>query len=148
MDLSGPMSTETWSGKSYALVVVEASCRYGIGELLGSKDEAYSTLVRIITRLERQSGERCKIIRSDNGTEFVNHLIKKFCEKNGIIHQLTVPYSPEQNGIAERALATYFDMVRCMLHAAKMDLRYWGEAFLYAVHIRNLSPASSLRHKV
>lgn len=39
-------------------------------------------------------------------------------------------------------------MVRCMLHSAGMDLRYWGEAFLYSVHIQNLSPTRGLEGKV
>jgi hypothetical protein len=105
VDLTGPMSVETWSGMSYASVVVEASCRFGSGELLASKDDAYGMLTRTVTRLERQSGEKCWVIRSDNGNEFVNQLVKRFCVKNGIIHQTTLPYTPQQNGIAERAIA-------------------------------------------
>lgn len=81
---------------------------------------------------------------SSEGSEFINNLIEQFCTSRGIVQQTTVPYGPEQNGIAERALAIYFEMVRCMLHFAGMDLRYWGEAFLYAVHIRNVSYTSAL----
>jgi transposase InsO family protein len=146
--LTGPMSVETWSGKSYAIVVLKVSRRYGVGDLLESKDEAYAALVKIVARLERQSGKKCKIIRTDNGTEFVNLMVERFCERNGIVHQTTVPYTPEQNGIAERAIAVYFDMVRCMLHSGKMDLRYWGEAFMYSIHVRNLWPTSGLKDKV
>jgi len=135
VDLTGPMTVETWSGMSYALVVGEVSCRFGTGELLATKDEAYGALVDIVARLERQSGKKCQKIRSDGGGEFVNGLLDKFCKKNGIIHQTTLSYTPQQNGIAERAIVIYFNMVRCMLHSAKMDLRYWGEAFMYAVYI-------------
>ncbi len=59
--------------------------------------------------------------------------------------ETTVPYTPEQNGIAERAIAVLFEMVRCMLHSAAMDLRYWGEAFLYAVHIRSITYTAAAR---
>jgi hypothetical protein len=148
VDLTGPMSVETWSGMLYASVVVEASCRFGSGDLLALKDDAYGMLTRTVTRLERQSGEKCQIIQSDNSNEFVNQLVERFCVKNGIIHQTTLPYTPQQNGIAERAIVVYFDMVRCMLHSSGMDLRYWGEAFMYAVHIRNLSPTSGLVDQV
>ena len=37
--------------------------------------------------------------------------------------------------MAEHAVSIYFEIVWCMLHSARMDLCYWGEAFLYAVHI-------------
>jgi len=61
--------------------------------------------------------------------------MNKFCQWNGIIHETTLPYLSQQNGIAERAIAIIFEMVRYMLHSASLSLRYWGEAFLYATHI-------------
>jgi len=98
--------------------------------------------------LERQSGVRTRRIRTDSGTEFVNAAMDDFCQRNGIIHETTNPYRPEQNGIAERAIAVFFEMLRCMLHSAGMDLRYWGEAFMYAVHIRSLILTSGLEGMV
>jgi transposase InsO family protein len=89
-------------------------------------------------------GKLLKRIRVDNGSEFATTLIETFCWKNGVIMETTVPYTPEQNGIAECAIAVFFQMVRCMLHSAKMDLRYWGEAFLYAVHIRSYTITSAI----
>jgi len=65
----------------------------------------------------------------------MKELINNFCKKNGVIHETTVLYTPEQNAIVERAIAVAFKMVRCMLHSAGIDLHYWGEAFLYAVYI-------------
>ena len=65
----------------------------------------------------------------------MKELIDDFCKKNSVIHETTVPYMPEQNAIVERAIAVAFEMVRCMLHSAEMDLCYWGEAFLYAIYI-------------
>jgi hypothetical protein len=135
VDLTGPMSVETWTGMAYALVAVETSRRFGVGELLKSKDEAGEALKRIIAMLERQSGKLLRKICTDNGTEWINRLIRAFCERNGVIHQTAVPYGQEQNGLAEQTIAVYFEMVRCMLHSANMDLRYWGEAFMYSVYI-------------
>jgi hypothetical protein len=148
VDLTGPMSVKTWTGMSFALVAVEASRQFGVGELLESKDEAAEALKRIIAMLERQSGKLLKRIRTDNGSEWVNEIICQFCNRNGIIHQTAVPYGQEQNGLAEWTIAVYFEMVRCMLHSSGMDLQYWGEAFMYAIHIRNLSPTRGLNEKV
>ena len=94
--------------------------------------------------LERQSGLKLKRLHTNNRTELVNDKVEDLCKWNGIIHETTVPYGPEQNGIAERTIATYFEMVRCMLHSAGMDLQYWGEALMYVVHIHNLPPTSAL----
>ena len=84
----------------------------------------------------------------DNGTEFVNSIMNKFCELNGIIHETTNPYRSEQNGIAERMIAVLMEMARSMLHGAQMDLRYWGEAFMYAVYLRSITPTSALKGKI
>lgn len=106
MDITGPMSVETWTGRAYAMVVIEASCRFGVGRLLERKEDVASTLKEIIAMLERQSGLKLKKMRSDNGTEFVNKVVESFCQRNGILHETTVPYAPEQNGIAERSIKT------------------------------------------
>ena len=83
-------------------------------------------------------------MRSNNGLEFINSTMNKFCQWNGIIHETTLPYLSQQNGIAERAIAIIFEMVRCILHSASLSLRYWGEAFLYATHIWSLLLTSGL----
>jgi hypothetical protein len=72
VDLTGPMSVGTWTGMLYPLVVVECSCRFGTGKLLTKKDDTYNALILIITQLERQSRKKCQILRSDNGTDFIN----------------------------------------------------------------------------
>ena len=148
MDLTGPVNIPTWDGYIYALVVVETSCRYPVGRLLKDKGEVGVAVRDIVAMLERQSGVRTRRIRTDSGTEFVNAAMDDFCQRNGIIHETTNPYRPEQNGIAERAIAVFFEMLRCMLHSAGMDLQYWGEAFMYAVHIRSLMLTSGLEGMV
>src|ERR1700730_9959715 len=97
--------------------------------------------------LETQSCRKLKKLRTDNGTELINDKVEDLCQRNGIIHETTVPYGPEQNGIIEQVIVTHFEMVRCMLHSAVMDLCYGGEAFMYSVHICNLSPTSFLPGK-
>ncbi len=148
VDLTGPMSVPTWGGARYALVIVEVSTRLPVGRLLISKEGVNAELRDVIAMLERQSGKKLKRMRVDNGTEFLNKIVDDFCRRNGIVVETTVPYTPEQNGIAERAIAVLFEMVRCMLHSAAMDLRYWGEAFLYAVHIRSITYTAALDDKV
>jgi len=74
--------------------------------------------------------------------------MNKFCQRNSIIHETTLLYLPQQNGIAERAIAIIFEMVRCILHSASLSLKYWGEAFLYATHIQSLLLTSGLNSMV
>ncbi|GJU34055.1 retrovirus-related pol polyprotein from transposon TNT 1-94 [Tanacetum coccineum] len=54
--------------------------------------------------------------------------------------QLTAPYTPQQNGIAERKNRTIMNMVRSMLSGKKLPKIFWPEAVNWTVHILNRSP--------
>ena len=54
-------------------------------------------------------------IRSDNGTKFKNSQIEGFLEEEGIKHEFSSPYTPQQNGVVERKNRTLLDMARTML---------------------------------
>ena len=65
-----------------------------------------------------------------------------------IKHKMTNPYCPQQNGIAERTIAILMEMTCSMLHGARMNTHYWGEAFMYAVYIRTITPTSALQEQI
>ena len=67
----------------------------------------------------------------------------KFCEDHGIRHEHTVPYNPQQNGIAERKNRTLLDASRCMLQVVGLDNKLWEEVVATASYLQNRSP-----HKV
>jgi len=92
-------------------VIVEVSCRYPVGKLLHTKEDVGVTVCDVLAMLERQSGLKVRCLRSDNGSEFVNDAMNIFCHRNGIIHETTIPYTPEQNGITERAITVFFEIV-------------------------------------
>jgi len=111
MDLTGPMSVLTWDGYLYALVMVEVSCQYPVGCLLKKKEDTGTVIRNVIAMLERQSSLKACCICSNNGSEFVNSTMDQFCQHNSIIHEMTVPYLPQQNGLTERAITIFFEMV-------------------------------------
>jgi hypothetical protein len=65
--------------------------------------------------MENQLNAKIKCIRTDNGKEFVNKRTGSICSKTGIVHQTTVPYTPQQNGLAERMNRTLVERVRAMM---------------------------------
>lgn len=73
--------------------------------------------------------------------------MKTFMEQNGIQHQRTVPYTPEQNGCAEREMWTIMEAARSMIHAKGLDSCLWGEAVNSAVFILNRTGTSTIKHK-
>ena len=69
---------------------------------------------------------------------------KSFLIKNGIVHQLSVPYNPAQNGVAERMNRTIMKSTRSMLSHAQMPNEFWAEAVNTSVYVRNRSPTTAL----
>jgi transposase InsO family protein len=67
---------------------------------------------------------RIKKIRSDNGTEFKNSKIEGFLEDEGIKHEFSSPYTPQQNGVVERKNRTLLDMATTILDEYKTPDRF------------------------
>ena len=82
-------------------------------------------------------------IRADRGTEFVNEALKNWCHSQGIELQVTAPYSPSQNGVAERMNRTLVELARTMLTAAQLPEFLWEPAVAHAAYLRNLSYTKS-----
>lgn len=97
--------------------------------------------------VENQSGLTIKAMRSDRGGEFTSNEFKEYCETNGLHRPLTLPYSPQQNGVAERKNRTILNMARSMLKSKKMPKEFWAEAVDCAVYLLNRSPTRSVRDK-
>lgn len=101
-DLCGPFEKQSISGSKYFITFIDDKSRRVFVYFLTTKDQAFDKFLLFKNMAERQTGRKIKIIRSDNGGEFVNKKFSKFLEENGIERQLTVPYYPPQNGVAER----------------------------------------------
>jgi transposase InsO family protein len=90
-----------------------------------------------LRRAQNEFGLRIKKIRSDNGTEFKNSQIEGFLEDEGIKHEFSSPYTPQQNGVVERKNRTLLDMARTMLDEYKTSDRFWAEAINTACYAIN-----------
>ena len=80
---------------------------------------------------------KIKHIRSDNGTEFKNSGLDDYLDELGITHELSAPYTPQQNGVVERKKRTLAKMARIMLDEYKTPRRFWIDAIDTACHIIN-----------
>ena len=67
-----------------------------------------------------------------------------FCTQHGIVHQTTAPYTPQQNGVAERKNRTLKDMINSMLNSLGLPHNLWGEALLTTNFILNRFPINHL----
>ena len=97
--------------------------------------------------VENECECRIKVLRSDNGTEYTCDKFDKFCEQAGIQHQLTVTYSPQQNGVSERKNRTVMEMARCLIFEKKLPKEFWAEAVNTSVYLLNRLPTKPLATK-
>lgn len=70
--------------------------------------------------------------------------MKTFCHSNGLVHQTTWPYTPEQNGVSERKNQTLLETARAMLIESKTPRQFWPEAIAASVYLANRLPSSIL----
>ena len=80
---------------------------------------------------------KIKHIQTGNGTEFKNTSHDGYLDELGITHELSAPYTPQQNGVVERKNRTLAEMARTMLDEYKTAPRFWPEAIDIACHIIN-----------
>jgi hypothetical protein len=114
---------------------------------LQSKGEAFRSFKVFKAFVEKQSEKKLKVLRTDRGGEFLSKEFINFCENEGIHHELTTPYTPEQNGVAERKNRTVVEMGRSMLKCKKLPNKFWAEAVATAVYVLNISPTKSVWNK-
>jgi transposase InsO family protein len=147
-DLCGPISPPTPSGNRYFLLLVDDYSRYMWIALLPTKDGAAAAIKRIQVATERKTGERIRALRTDKGGEFLVKDFEKYCAELGVRRELTVPYSPPQNGVVERRNQTVMSTARSMLKAKELPGIFWGEAVTTTVYLLNRAPSKGVGGKI
>ncbi|KAK1630727.1 hypothetical protein QYE76_005042 [Lolium multiflorum] len=137
LDLFGPSHYDTLGGSKYGLVIVDDYSRYSWVFLLKSKDETHREFITFAKKAQRTYESEIKAIRIDNGTEFKNYTMQEFVDDEGIKHEFSAPYTPQQNGVVERKNRTIIEMARTMLSEFNSPHNFWGEAISTAVHYSN-----------
>nr|GEX06562.1 retrovirus-related Pol polyprotein from transposon TNT 1-94 [Tanacetum cinerariifolium] len=139
MDLCGPMRIASINGKWYILVIVDDYSRYTWVHFLRSKDEAPAVIITFLKRITVLLQYPVIIIRTDNGTEFKNQMLKVYFDSVGISHQMSSIQTPQQNGVVERRNQTLVEAARTMLIFSRAPLFLWAEAIATACFTQNRS---------
>ncbi|SGZ34392.1 BQ5605_C071g12878 [Microbotryum silenes-dioicae] len=138
------MPRPTFGGHRYMLVIIDDFSRKHWCLLLALKSDVFPRLRDWILEVENATGNKVKTIRSDNGGEFTLRNFVDFCASKGIRRELTIPYTPQQNGRVERSNRTIKEGILALLYSSGADSRLWGEAALYYVHCKNLMPHAGI----
>ena len=131
-------------GAEYFITFIDDFTRFGHVYLISHKSDALDCFKRYTNLVENQLNVKIKTLRTDRGREYLSDQFKIFCDEKGIAQQLTIPYTPQQNGVAERRNRTLLDMVRSMMAQANLPISFWGDALLTAAYVLNRVPSKSV----
>ncbi|KAE8981481.1 hypothetical protein PR001_g23989 [Phytophthora rubi] len=139
-DVMGPMQTKTPGGCTYAVTFIDDFSRHVTVYFMKKKAEVLEKFKMFKADMENATGRKIKRLRSDNGGEYTGRLFKEYLSKQGIRHEKTVPYTPQQNGLAERMNRSLVEMARCMLYHEGINKKWWAEAVNTSAWIINRIP--------
>src|SRR5712691_5707917 len=139
-DLAGPMQSRSIQGSLYIATFIDDYSRHGVIYYLKSKDQCAAAFKKFLAWAENQTSECVLALHSDCRGEYLSSAIRSILDEKGIEHKLTMPHSPQQNGVAERWNRTILDKARALIHSAGLSLGFWECAVDTAVHTYNRTP--------
>src|ERR1700733_13405567 len=144
-DLCGPIDPTTYGGTNYYLLFTDDYTR--MTHIYPLKKKSLADVLEKFREykpeVEKQTGKVIKRLRTDGGGEYEKWM-GYHLKGSGIIHETTAPYSPDQNGVAERANRTIMERVRAIIAEAKLDKRLWMDLADTVVYLKNRSPTTAV----
>jgi transposase InsO family protein len=146
-DWSGPVEPEGMGGWRWPLVLVDNDTRrcwvyFGRQRTAGV---AVTCLQSLVANVAVPAGVHLRQLHFDNAQEFRGTELREYCARAGIALSYSAPYSPDENGVAERQWRTLYGMARCMLLESGLPKVLWPEAMWAAAYISNRCPHAALQ---
>lgn len=146
-DLCGAMESLSIGKSRHFVLFKDDFSHYKFVFFLSQKSEVKTKFEGLLKSLDTQLGRKIKILRTDNGTEFVNEEMRKIMHKYGIKRETSVAYTPEQNRTIEREHRAIVEAARSMLYAKSMDIELWAKAVHTATYVINRTGTSKVGGK-
>lgn len=84
------------------------------------------------------------MLKTDGGDEYISKDFVRFCDQEGITHEVVTPYTLQKNGVSERKNRSIMNMVRIMLKRKNLPKELWGEAVSTTSYLLNKYPTKKL----
>ena len=128
-DVWGPSRILNRTHSKWFVTFIDDHTRVCWVYLLKDKTEVRSVFVKFHSMIQTQFQTKIQILRTDNGTEYVNHILQDYLQTQGIIHQSSCVDTPQQNGVAERKNRHLLEITRALLLSTNLPQYYWGMLF-------------------
>lgn len=129
MDVWGPYKHPTHNQCKYFLTIVDDFSRATWTYLLSNKHNAIDQIKSVHFYVKNHFHTTIKTVRSDNGTEFFNSSLNEFFLANGISHQSSCPYTPQQNARVERKHKQLLEIARAIRFQANFPIHFRDTVF-------------------
>eukprot|EP00253_Pinus_taeda_P027419 PITA_27419 len=137
-NLSGMLHVTSLGGYLYYAIFADDFSHKTWIYFLNKKDEVFKWFRSSKALVEKQTGKKIKILRTNNGAEYESYEFNDFCREVGIKNETIVPYTPEQNGAFEKKNRTIMEATHAMRHDQGLPKFLWGEVSNTTVHIESV----------
>jgi len=130
-DVSGRMSHVSFDAYEYHVIFIDDYSRRTWIYFLKTKGEVFSRFKEFKSLVEKQTNRKIRVLRSDNGGEYIDGGFYDFCAQEGIRREFMVPYHPQQNRVSERKNRAIVGAARVMIHDQELPLFFVGCGLQY-----------------
>jgi transposase InsO family protein len=135
------------SGMKYFVTFIDCYSRITWIYLMKQKNEVLKCFQDFCSLVKNQYDARVKLLRTDNGTEYVNNEFQNYLSAHEILHQTTCPDTPPQNGVAERKNRHVLEIAWSLMVTMNVPKFLWSEAVMTTVYLINRTPSRLLGWK-
>ncbi|KAM2627715.1 hypothetical protein TB2_001133 [Malus domestica] len=146
-DVWGPSPCTSIDGFRYYVTFIDECTRHCWLFPIINKSDVFSTFVGFYNYISNHFATSIKTLQSDGGGEYLSKSFQTFLLAKGVTHQLSCPYTPEQNGLAERKHRHILETAITLLQTATLPPIFWSFACQTVVYLINRMPSSTLHHK-
>ena len=146
-DVCGTMQMASNSGKKHMVTFVDDNSRSCAVYFMAHKSDTFAMFQEFHAKVTGESGERIGVLKNDGAGEYRSQEFTQYLRKHQIAHEVTVPDSPEMNGLAGRLNRTILEKAKCMCAHADLPKSLWAEAASTACYVYNRLPNARLKRK-
>ena len=132
-DVWSPYRENRACNSCYFLTIVDDFSRSVWFYLMKIKNKVPCLMLNFFALIELQFGERVKVMRSDDETEFNG--LKTYFKENGIIHQASMVATPQQNARVERKHRHILNVARALRFQGCLPILIFGVNVYYSLLI-------------
>ncbi|XP_065899898.1 uncharacterized protein [Dysidea avara] len=140
VDFVGPIAYQSPAGNRYILTVIDYFTKWA--EAIANPDKSAFQVANSLFKIFMRMGIP-RVITTDQGTEFNNHLDKRMMSLLQIDHRLTTAYHPQANGLVERFNQTLQNMIVKFIDHKKEQ---WEDFLDTCVYSYNTSKQESTQY--